>query len=68
MNPNSYQFLAEDHVRSMHRRVEAIRPVVLARQASKARKTGRTGSSERPDGTGPRFEIVRRLVARLVAV
>jgi hypothetical protein len=34
MNPTMYQFLAEDHTRTLRRRAAAARPVELARHAS----------------------------------
>lgn len=64
MNPTMYQFLAEDHTRTLHRRARAARPVELARQAWNAPGTDRLGQ------TGPApalFVSLRRLVHRLAA-
>ena len=60
MNATMCQFLAEDHLRTLHGEARAARPVELARQASKAQSDDRSGSAGR-------LQIVRRLVARLAA-
>ncbi len=61
MNPRTYEFLVGDHLRTLNAQAQSARRSALARQESSADLDGRTGI------TIPRFEIVRRLVARLAA-
>jgi hypothetical protein len=61
MHPTTYQFLVEDRLRTLDGEAQAARLAALARQASKGRADDQSGR------TGLRFEIVRRLVARLAA-
>jgi hypothetical protein len=61
MNPTTYEFLAADHLRDMRRQAAAARRSAQVRQAPTTPRDRRTGIS------GLSFEIVRRLVSRLVA-
>jgi hypothetical protein len=61
MHPTTYQFLVEDRLRTLDREAQAARLGAVARQASRGR------ADEQGGGTGLRFKIVRRLVARLAA-
>jgi hypothetical protein len=67
MNPTTYQFLAEDHARALHREARAARPVLLARQASTAPLAGPNGRNDGAGRTNLSVGIVRRLVERLGA-
>jgi hypothetical protein len=61
MHPQIYQFLVEDRQRTLLGEADSARLAALARQASKGHADVKSGR------TGLRFEILRRLVARLAA-